>query len=377
MQVLVNGNQEEDWKIDGQVLVDWNQVEWELDGRVLPPNGWLVRAPQREHLTAFSMLVDGHRADYVDSPAYIYADGRGTFTRFARAACDRQLVVLPRSDGSFELIPVGPAQSMAVSLGDRPATAQALDEAGKALGPAETRLARGLVHVMPVAKAFSYIVTPHGEPSGGLDAWRDRMVPGETITFCALGPIHAPADARPGSRLWLNRDGLWLDFGVVPLADAELKLDGTGLRLRLLPHMVQPTEADVTFNGSTRHVRLAPEEPLEIAFPLAAADREKRAVQQLLPSPLAGEGLGVRGRSERDPQLFMDGREERKLVLHVAAGPLVYDRTWRLKRSFRADGRRRAAGGVPVGAGTAPQGRDVFWRRAALGRRQRGPGGPP
>ena len=30
--------------------------------------------------------VEGHRADYVNSPAYLYADGRGRFTRFPEAA---------------------------------------------------------------------------------------------------------------------------------------------------------------------------------------------------------------------------------------------------------------------------------------------------
>ena len=40
---------------------------------------------------------------------------------------------------------------------------------------------------------------------------------------------------------------------------------------------------------------------------------------QLLPSPLAGEGLGVRGRSGQNPKLFFDGRLAAVLVLGLAA----------------------------------------------------------
>ena len=74
---------------------------------MLPPNGWFVPMAKDGKLIACSALVDGHRADYVDSPAYLYADGRGRFTRFAKAACDGQLIVHKRAEGAMEVIPVG------------------------------------------------------------------------------------------------------------------------------------------------------------------------------------------------------------------------------------------------------------------------------
>ena len=47
-------------------------------------------------------------------------------------------------DGTFEVIPVGKCSQFGVSLDGRPATAVALDELGNIIGPAETRLSRGL-----------------------------------------------------------------------------------------------------------------------------------------------------------------------------------------------------------------------------------------
>jgi hypothetical protein len=131
----------------------------------LPPNGWRVEDTKNRKLTAWSALVDGHRADYVDSPAYVYANGRGRFTRFDRAACDGQLVAHKREKGAAELIPVDPCREFGVSLDGQTGTAVALDAEGKPLGPAATRFSRGLVYVTPVPKAFRYQVQPAGLPS--------------------------------------------------------------------------------------------------------------------------------------------------------------------------------------------------------------------
>ena len=48
----------------------------------LPPNGYFAKSPDGR-LLVFSAMKDGHRADYCHSPAYVYCDGRGAFTRFA------------------------------------------------------------------------------------------------------------------------------------------------------------------------------------------------------------------------------------------------------------------------------------------------------
>jgi hypothetical protein len=289
LEVLVNGNSAEDWKLGGVATGDES---------TLPPNGWLVRAPRELRLSAYSRLVDGHRADYVDGPDYTYADGRGKFTRFPKMACDHQLIALPRGDKRLEVIPVGGTQSMAVSCDGRGATAQALDEAGKVLGPAETRLARGLVHIMPIAGAFSYLLEPNATPAAEVSCDRDRLIPGETIAIGRDGEtFSASAGARPGTRLWHKSGGTWLDFTVVPLVAARLELK-TEMRLGLTPNVGQAAEAEVTLAGQSRHVRLGPGKILEVTFPLPSGDRE----------------------------------EVRPMVLHVAAGALTYDQTWWLKR---------------------------------------------
>ena len=101
-------------------------------------------------------MIDGHRADYVDSPAYLYANGRGRLTRFPRAACNGQLIVHKRAGESLELIPVSGCTEFAVTVAGQPVQATALDSEGKSLGPARTVLKDGLVYVTPVAGAFGY-----------------------------------------------------------------------------------------------------------------------------------------------------------------------------------------------------------------------------
>jgi len=286
LEVFVNGHPTEVWRV--------GDVE-------LPSNGWMVKAPPGEPLVAFSRTVDGHRADYVDSPAYIYADGRGHFTRFAKAATDGQLIALHRDGGGFELIPVGNVKTLAVSLEGRAGEAVALDEAGQPIATAETRLARGLVHVTPVPKAFSYLLKPSGAPvakaAAASPSARDCLVPGESIVLQpGQPPVSAPAGAQPGQRLWFQSGDAWYDFTVVPLVDADLTLDGHA-RLRLMPHVPAELPAEIRLADQPRSVRLAPRQPLVLDFDLPAATRE----------------------------------EVRPVELQVAAGPLSYRRTWWLK----------------------------------------------
>ncbi len=138
--------------------------------------------------------------DYVDSPAYIYADGRGRFTRFDKAASDGQRIAYHRADGTVEVIPVGKCDSFGVWLAGRMATAVALDEGGEQIGPAETRLARGLVYVKPVPRAFSYLLKPASPAESALKCDRLEVVPGETVTVTGKTdhPFRVPADAIPG-----------------------------------------------------------------------------------------------------------------------------------------------------------------------------------
>ncbi|MCR4414014.1 MAG: hypothetical protein NUV77_16480, partial [Thermoguttaceae bacterium] len=292
---------------------------WKTPDAVLPPNGWFAKSDDGK-LVASSALVDGHRADYVDSPEYLYADGRGRFTRFAKAACDGQLIAHKRADGTMELIPVGQCKEFAVSLGGAGASAVALDEEGKTLGSAQTKLSRGLVYVTPVPKAFSYVLTPQREPRSVLSHRRDWVVPGETVELSLatrelrrLDPktgvgeldilmtkhaLRIPADAKPGARIWEQAQGAWIDFTVVPLVDARLTFDGR-LALELAPHL-----------------------------PEASGPARVELAGVVVGTPLVPDNLwNYRETVPRTPR-----REEIvEVPLRVTAGKLNYQRSWWLK----------------------------------------------
>ena len=261
---------------------------WKVAGAKLPPNGWVVDDSKAKKLVAFSALVDGRRADYVDSPAYIYADGRGRFTRFDKAACDGQMIALLRADGTLELIPVGGCESFGVSLAGRTATAVALDAERKPLGPAETRLGRGLVYVTPVKNAFSYVLTPGAAAEVSLKCERDEPVPGEVVNVSGKTQhsYRIPADAVPGSRIWQQFDGAWIDFTVRPLVDTQLALDGD-LHLQLRPRLAAESDAKVTLAGQTQTVKLVPGKKVALVFPFQRP--EKEAVSELPLTVTAGE----------------------------------------------------------------------------------------
>lgn len=103
---------------------------------MLAPFGWFVHDDSQGDLLAFSAVVDGHRADYVDSPAHLYAEPRGRFVRFDKLACDGPLIALRREAGAFEVIPVAGCRRFGMAFDGRAAAATAWDEAGHEIGPA-------------------------------------------------------------------------------------------------------------------------------------------------------------------------------------------------------------------------------------------------
>ena len=269
---------------------------WKTPEAELPPGGWFVRGGDDVPLLAFSAIVNGHRADYVNSPAYIYADGRGRFTRFEKAATDGQVIAHRRADGSLEVIPVGECSQFGLSLDGKAATAIALDKEGNRIGPAETRFSRGLVYVMPVAEAFSYELQPGDAPELALKCDRAEVVPGETVTIAGKTEheLRIPTNATPSERVWRELDGQWIDFTVVPLVETSLTVD-RGLQLRLVSNNPPgAADATVTLGDHSRNVRLVPDESVRLEFPW-------------------------------DPPQTEDVRI---VPLKVAAGPLMFERKW-------------------------------------------------
>ena len=260
LEVTVNGHPTESWKTTDAEL---------------PPFGWYVRDTKSNDLLGFSAMVDGHRADYVDSPAYVYADGRGVFTRFEKAACDGQLIAHRYDDGTLELIPLDNCKSFGISLAGRDASVVALDRERKGLGAAETRLSRGLVYVTPVPNAFSYRLTPTEPSAVTLSCARTDVVPGETLAVHGTEShsLQIPSDAIPGTLIWRQLEGGWIDFHIVPLVVAELQLDSS-LQLTLKSNAASPMDADLQLGKHSRSVRLVPGEEVCVEFPFERPHHE-------------------------------------------------------------------------------------------------------
>ena len=117
--MVVNGHRSETWKTPDAEL---------------PPNGWFARSADGK-LVAWSRNVDGHRADYVDSPAYLYADGRGQFTRLQRPLATASLSPIAGAGGTLEVIPVGTAKASASAWRAAPPGLSPWTGIGGKLGP--------------------------------------------------------------------------------------------------------------------------------------------------------------------------------------------------------------------------------------------------
>ena len=253
---MVNGNKTERMKYQGQDL---------------PPNGYSGHTQDRLVFVASTDSGPGTpRYDYCVSPAYIYIDGRGQFTRQEKAASDGIGICRVASKGQWEIIPY---QGADCGFKLPPAKAVALDKDCGEIGPAELRVSRGLTYVVPVKDAFSYLLTatPGAQPaSTPRPKLRDRVIAGETISV-TLGKEHTfriPTDARPGQRIWQQLEGQWLDFTVVPLAEVEPTLVGQNLSLRVCSNLAQPETFRVGVPGQTKEARLTPHQPTEVAFDL-------------------------------------------------------------------------------------------------------------
>jgi hypothetical protein len=177
-----------------------------------------------------------------------------------------------------------------------------MSEDGKELGLAQTRLARGLLHILPVARAFSYLVRQGEVPPVALTCEREQVVPGETLTVVGKIPhsFRVPPNTAASTHLWQQFEGTWIDFRVVPLVDASLRLDGA-LRLDLKAHLPSSAKAHVTLGDVSQQLTLMPAQVVSVQFPI------------------------------RQPAV----EEVRPLRLGVTTGPFNYERTWWLKAEER------------------------------------------
>ena len=258
------------------VWVNGNETEtWQTPNALLPPNGYYAKSADGK-LVVFSAIRNGGRADYCESPAYTFVDGRGTFARFPTAASDQALIALRRTDGKVEVILVGGPKPSGVSLGGKAATAMALDKERKELGPVHTRLSRGLVYIVTTKEgAFSYLLTPVDPPAVTLKCDRVRVVPGETVkvTGKEAHDFRIPPDAQHGRQLWQQFEGAWIDFTVLPVVDAGLTLDDA-YRLTLTSNLPERAKGTAALDGQEQAVDLAPGETEAMTYAFTAPSKE-------------------------------------------------------------------------------------------------------
>ncbi len=288
----------------------------------LPPNGYAGWTADGA-VEVLSADASGGRADYAATPAYLYVDGRGRFTRFARAAADGAAICRCEPGGRCEIIPLeGAACGFRVAA----AAARALAEDGRDLGPATLRTARGLTYVLPVPGAFSYLLEPAtAVERSGLACERDTVTPGETVTVHgkARHALTIPADARPGERLWRAYEGQWIDFTVTRPAELRVELRGNALAVQVTSRLAEKATFAVTAAGRRADVTVKPGQTGAVDFDLGAPTDEddatltvsvsaagcresverglvtRRALPSLLPLPERQQaGLALRGGRE-------------------------------------------------------------------------------
>ncbi|MGC8643534.1 MAG: hypothetical protein ACP5XB_27065, partial [Isosphaeraceae bacterium] len=120
----------------------------------LPPNGYCGWTSDGL-IEVWCRDVDGHRADYAATPAYLYIDGRGKFVRAPKAAGNGIGICRLLPDGAHEILLYNGARCGFAIAADK---ATALDKEGREMGPARLKTEQGLIYVEPVPGAFSYLL---------------------------------------------------------------------------------------------------------------------------------------------------------------------------------------------------------------------------
>jgi hypothetical protein len=239
----------------------------------LPPNGYAGWTKDGS-VDVLSGDSTGWRTDYSVSPAYIYVDGRGRFVRFPKAAGNGAGICRILPGKKHEIIPYQDAEcGFAIDA----ASAVALDKDSREIGPTKLRLSRGLTYVEPVKGAFSYMLSR--KPAAGavaLTCGRDDVVAGEHVTVRgAQGhELVIPKEAKVGDRVWREFEGAMIDFTVVPVADAQVALDGDNMKVSLTSNLPKAGTASVSTAGKTASVRLEPHRKQTVAIDLGVPQEE-------------------------------------------------------------------------------------------------------
>ena len=263
---VVNGNTERAM----QVQVDGKSI-------ALPPNGYTGWSSDGK-VYVYSGEVNHHRVDYSVSEKYFYVDGRGQFTRFPKAASDGQAICRILDNGEFEIIPINNADcGFAITA----TSAVALDEAGKEIGPAQTRVSRGLTYIIPVKDAFSYRVKGSLQtPISTLSSAEIKVLPGQKVAIkgAAASTLQIPNDAKPGTHLWMQSGAQWIDFQVIPLTNTTLSIANNNLHLQVQSNLDKAASFAIHLDNQQKELSLQPDATGTIDFDLEQPTQEENRI---------------------------------------------------------------------------------------------------
>ena len=231
-------------RVNGNRARDWDD---------LPPHGFRVHDPTGA-ITAACQYVHGTRFDYIDSPDYMYADGRGHLRRFDKLLCDGPVVVLKNKTEPWEVIPIqegpNPCKTFAFAMPDASVvvtSVTAIDKERNELGQADCRQVRRMLYIFPKEGVFSYLIGPELPTQAMGWAFDDLhyVVPGMCLFESG---IKIPDDAVPGTIHWVVVDNghYWYDFIVLPLCDFDAKYDQDTAQLTVTIRSNFPEEIDYT-----------------------------------------------------------------------------------------------------------------------------------
>lgn len=243
----------------------------------LPPNGYCGWTADGA-IEVISSDPGGRRCDYAVTPAYIYVDGRGHFARFPKAGGNGIGICRILGKGQYEVLLHKDADC---GFAIQASSAVALDRERKPIGPAKLRTSRGLTYVIPVEGAFSYLLTA-GKPAApvALSSDRAEVFAGERVVVRGKQrhEVLIPSDAVPGQRIWVQKEGSWIDFTVVPLVEADATLAGNTVRVTLTSNMPRPAQFLVKMAGKEQRVRLEPRTPGTVSVDLGQPAEESADV---------------------------------------------------------------------------------------------------
>jgi hypothetical protein len=102
---------------------------------------------------------------------------------------------------------------------------------------------------VPVAGAFSYFLSPAGCVTKALSAEREEAAAGEPVVLEGdeAYEVEIPPLSRPGSLVWFQREGKWIDFVVSPMVRTHLAVQNEKLLLSVKNNLPHPDDLAISF----------------------------------------------------------------------------------------------------------------------------------